>query len=199
MSGQASSGEKPKVRKHLTQTEAQRLIAACGRRGRHGFRDRVLVRLIYRHGLRVAEAVGTQWAQSDLDAGTYLIKRLKGGRNSTHVLDRDELRDLRRLRKQTSGTHVFETELGGPMSVDAVQRIVKLAGQDAGLEAELGFAVHPHALRHAAGHVLTSTGHDTRSIQDFLGHADIRHTAQLHRAGAEPPGRAAGAIARSPR
>ena len=35
----------------------------------------------------------------------------------------------------------------------------------------------PHMLRHAAGYMLASDGHDTRLIQDFLGHVDIRHTA----------------------
>ncbi|MBV8400686.1 MAG: tyrosine-type recombinase/integrase [Acetobacteraceae bacterium] len=32
-------------------------------------------------------------------------------------------------------------------------------------------------LRHAAGHMLANEGTDTRLIQAFLGHRDIRHTA----------------------
>jgi site-specific recombinase XerD len=37
--------------------------------------------------------------------------------------------------------------------------------------------VHPHMLRHATGYSLANEGTDTRLIQAFLGHADIRHTA----------------------
>ena len=170
-----SAGKKPKVtdRRYLRPTEARRLIEAAGKRGRYPFRDRVLVRLVYRHGLRASEAVGTRWSQVDLDAGTLHVARLKGSIDSTHSLDRDELRDLRKLRQQVTGLYVFETERGGPLSVDALQYIVREAGRAARLDVE----VHPHMLRHAAGYALANEGVDTRLIQDFLGHADIRHTA----------------------
>ena len=102
------------------------------------------------------------------------IARVKGSNDSTHSLDRDELRDLRKLRQQVTGLYVFETERGGPLSVDALQYIVREAGRVARLDVQ----VHPHMLRHAAGYTLANEGVDTRLIQDFLGHADIRHTAQ---------------------
>jgi type 1 fimbriae regulatory protein FimB/type 1 fimbriae regulatory protein FimE len=33
-------------------------------------------------------------------------------------------------------------------------------------------------LRHSAGYKLAGDGHDTLSIQDYLGHKDIRHTVR---------------------
>ena len=136
-----SAGKKPKVtdRRYLRPTEARRLIEAAGKRGRYPFRDRVLVRLVYRHGLRASEAVGMRWSQVDLDAGTLHVARLKGSIDSTHSLDRDELRDLRKLRREVTGLYVFETERGGPLSVDALQYIVREAGRAAQLDVE----VHP--------------------------------------------------------
>ena len=101
------------------------------------------------------------------------IARVKGSQDSTHTMDRDELRDLRKLRQQVSGLYVFETERGGPLSVDALQYIVREAGKQAGLAVD----AHPHMLRHAAGYMLANEGTDTRLIQAFLGHRDIRHTA----------------------
>jgi type 1 fimbriae regulatory protein FimB len=170
-----SAGKKPKVtdRRYLRPDEARRLIEAAGKRGRYPFRDRMLVRLVYRHGLRASEAVGLRWSQLDLDTGTLHVVRLKGSIDSTHSLDRDELRDLRKLRQQVSGLYVFETERGGPLSVDALQYIVREAGKLAKLDVE----AHPHMLRHATGYSLANEGTDTRLIQAFLGHADIRHTA----------------------
>jgi type 1 fimbriae regulatory protein FimB/type 1 fimbriae regulatory protein FimE len=170
-----SKGKKPKVedRRYLRPDEAHRLIDAAGKRGRYPFRDKVLVRLVYRHGLRASEAVDMRWSQLDLDAGTLHVVRLKGSIDSTHSLDRDELRDLRKLRQQVSGRYLFETERGGPLSVDALQYIVREAGKLARLDVE----AHPHMLRHAAGYSLANEGTDTRLIQAFLGHADIRHTA----------------------
>jgi hypothetical protein len=39
----------------------------------------------------------------------------------------------------------------------------------AGIEAKLGFKVHPHMLRHACGYALANRGHDTRALQAYLG------------------------------
>jgi integrase len=175
MPASRSTGKKPKVedRRYLRPDEAKRLIEAAGKRGRYPFRDRVLVRLVYRHGLRASEAVEMRWSQLDLDQGVLHVARKKGSLDSTHSLDRDELRDLRKLREQVTGLYVFETERGGPLSVDALQYIVREAGKLAKLDVE----AHPHMLRHAAGYMLANEGTDTRLIQVFLGHADIRHTA----------------------
>ena len=37
---------------------------------------------------------------------------------------------------------------------------------------------HPHMLRHAAGYELANDGHDTRAIQQYLGHKNIHHTVR---------------------
>jgi type 1 fimbriae regulatory protein FimB/type 1 fimbriae regulatory protein FimE len=172
----ASTGKKPKVedRRYLRPDEANRLIDAAGQRGRYPFRDRVMLRAVYRHGLRASEATGLRWSQIDLDAGTIHVTRLKGSKDSVHTLDRDELRDLRKLRREVTGLYAFETERGGPLSADALQYIVREAGRLAALDVE----AHPHMLRHAAGYCLANEGTDTRLIQDFLGHKDIRHTVR---------------------
>jgi type 1 fimbriae regulatory protein FimB/type 1 fimbriae regulatory protein FimE len=114
-----SKGKRPKVedRRYLRPDEAHRLIDAASKRGRYPFRDKVLVRLVYRHGLRASEAVTMRWSQVDLDAGVLHVARVKESIDCTHSLDRDELRDLRKLRQQVTGLYVFETERGGPLSV----------------------------------------------------------------------------------
>lgn len=175
MPSTASPNVKPKVAKgrlYLRPDEANRLITAAGQRGRYPFRDKVLVRMTYRHGLRASEAVGMRWDAIDLDGGTLQVARAKGGNTSNHSLDRDELRDLRKLRKANTGIYVFETERGGPLSVDALQYICREAGKLAGL----GDAIHPHQLRHAAGYTLINGGTDVRLVQDFLGHKSINST-----------------------
>jgi len=180
MRKQRSTGEKPGVaksrgeRSYLRPDEANRLIEAAGKRGRYPFRDKVLVRLIYRHGLRASEATGLRWSQLDLENGIFHVVRLKGSRDGTHSMDRDELRDFRKLRQFVKGMYVFETERGGPLSVNTLQDIVRKAGQ----AADLDVVAHPHMLRHAAGYFLANQGTDTRLIQAYLGHADIRHTVR---------------------
>jgi integrase len=45
-----------------------------------------------------------------------------------------------------------------------------------GTWAKMPFAVHPHMLRHGRGYALANAGHDTRSLQAWLGHKNIQHT-----------------------
>jgi integrase len=174
MSITAPDNEKPKVsaRRHLRPDEAVKLIAAAGKRGCYPERDKLLLRLAYRHGLRASEAVGLHWDGFDLDGETLTITRAKGGRTSTRTVARDDLGALRKMRKATNGPWVFETERGGPLSVDAMQYIVRTAGEAAGM----GDAIHPHMLRHGAGYALINDGVDVRLVQEFLGHASITST-----------------------
>jgi integrase len=170
-----SDNEKPKVlvrRRHLRPEEAAKLIAAAGKRGRYPERDRLLLRLTYRHGLRASEATGLRWEAFDLNGGSLTIARAKGGRTSTHTVAREDLSALRKMSKSTNGPWVFETERGGPLSVDAMQYICREAGILAGLG-----DVHPHMLRHGAGYALINDGVDVRLVQEFLGHASITSTA----------------------
>lgn len=183
MPGNGLGGVSPHIagreRDYLTPPEANRLIDAAGRLGRNGLRDQVLLRLLYRHGLRASEARQVKWTHIDLDARdkTIHIFRVKGSHDSVHALDRDEAAGLRKLQQNGAGPFVFVSERGGVLSADMVARIVARAAE----EAHIGFHVHPHMLRHSAGHMLANIGTDTRLIQDFLGHRDIRNTVRYTR------------------
>jgi type 1 fimbriae regulatory protein FimB/type 1 fimbriae regulatory protein FimE len=47
-----------------------------------------------------------------------------------------------------------------------------------GEKTSIGLSVHIHMLRHACGYALANKGHDTRAIQDWLGHKAIQHTVR---------------------
>jgi site-specific recombinase XerD len=44
--------------------------------------------------------------------------------------------------------------------------------------ADLGIKAHAHMLRHACGYKLANDGHDTRSLQAYLGHRKIQNTTR---------------------
>jgi site-specific recombinase XerD len=69
---------------------------------------------------------------------------------------------------------VFATERGGPFTADAVNRLIKRIGE----RARMPFQVHAHMLRQGCGYALANAGHDTRAIQDWLGHRSIQHTVR---------------------
>ena len=60
------------------------------------------------------------------------------------------------------------------MTASNVRKLVTRTG----LAAKLPFPVHPHMLRHACGYKLANEGHDTRSLQHYLGHKNINHTVR---------------------
>lgn len=162
-------------REYLTPDEVERLLSAAGQRGRHGARDRTLLLLMFRHGLRVSEAVSLRWDQVDLKAGLLHVQRLKHGVPSTHPLRGPELRALRQLRRDwPDGAYLFVSERGGTMTASNVRKLVG----GAGALARLPFPIHPHMLRHSTGYKLANDGHDTRPLQHYLGHKNIAHTVR---------------------
>jgi site-specific recombinase XerD len=104
------------------------------------------------------------------------VSRKKSGTPSTHPLNGAELRALRRLQKEQEprSAYIFVNERGAPFDRAGFGWLVKRAGR----KAKLPFPVHAHMLRHAAGYTLANAGKDTRSIQAYLGHKDIRHTVR---------------------
>lgn len=169
-------------RRYLTEGELTKLIKAS-RKGRYGQRDATLVLIMARHGLRVTEAVDLHWDQVDFAKGHLHVRRLKGGINSVHPIQGDELRALRELRREQEpkSAFVFVSERGGPMTRSNVAKMIEASGKRAGLP-----HVHPHQLRHTCGHLLADAGHDTRRLQLWMGHSDIKHTAAYLALSAKP-------------
>jgi site-specific recombinase XerD len=162
-------------REYLTEHEVETLMAAA-RQNRQGHRDATMILLAFRHGLRASEAVDLRWDQVDFTSAVLHVRRVKQGTPSVHPLSGPELRALRRLQRESEGSSpfVFLSERGAPFTTAGFARMVERAGLAAGL----GLKVHPHMLRHACGFALANAGHDTRSLQAYLGHRNIQHTVR---------------------
>ncbi len=176
---QAPAAEKRTVarkREYLTEAECEKLLQAA-RGNRYGHRDYTMLLAVWRHGLRASEACDLEWADIDFGRAEMHIRRVKLGKPAVHPIRGEELRALRRLQREQDpkSTFVFPTERGGPMTPDALNRMVKRLGNGS---KRFGFSVHVHMLRHACGYKLANDGHDTRLIQDYLGHKSIMSTVR---------------------
>src|SRR4030095_5511648 len=78
-----------RAREYLTAHEVEQVMAAARRVGRHPVWDAMLILLMYRHGLRVAEAVALRWDAVDLRDGVLHVRRLKRGQSAVHPLRGD--------------------------------------------------------------------------------------------------------------
>lgn len=171
--GRRSNAELGRTRDHLTPAEVEALIEAAGKVGRHRVRDRALLLVAYRHGLRVSELINLQWDAVDFKAARLHVVRLKKGIPSTHPIPGDELRALRNLRREYPDTpYLFATERGGPLTRTTVNKLIARAGTGAGIK----FPVTPHQLRHACGYYLANRQVPTRTISEYLGHRNIANT-----------------------
>jgi len=162
-----------RAREYLSASEIDQLGKTARQNPRTGQRNETLVLLMFRHALRVAEVIGLRWEQVDLKNALLHVKRVKKGRPATHPLYGPQLRALRQLQRDYPDTpYVFTSERKAPLSARSVHDIVFKLGKQAGFK----FPLHPHMLRHSTGFYLANKGKDTRAIQGYMGHANIKNT-----------------------
>lgn len=167
------TNQESRSREYLASHEINTLCKAARGIGRHGHRDETLILLMFRHAFRVSEIVALRWDQIDLRQGLLHVNRIKNGLSSTHPLHGLELRALRQLQRDYPNTpYVFVSERDAPLATRTVHHIITRSGDKAGIS----FTIHPHMLRHSTGFYLANKGHDTRAIQSYLGHANIKNT-----------------------
>jgi type 1 fimbriae regulatory protein FimB/type 1 fimbriae regulatory protein FimE len=164
-----------RTREYLTEAEVDRLLRATSG-NRWTQRDATMILVAYRHGLRASELTDLRWDQVDFATATLHVRRVKQGSPSTHPILGDELRMLRRLRREQEPTSpfMFTSERGSPFTTAGFARMIERAGKEAGF----GFKAHPHMLRHACGFALAAKGRDTRALQAYLDHRNIQPTVR---------------------
>ena len=146
-------------------------------------RDRAILELLYAGGLRVSEVTALNVADLSLDSGRAQV-RGKGdkerivplGRTAIDALEtylREGRPHLERIssarsaaQKRQSGTRLFLSLRGAPLTRQWVWHLVKAANSSAS----------PHKLRHSCATHMVEHGADLRSVQLMLGHADISTT-----------------------
>jgi site-specific recombinase XerD len=178
----------------LAEREVLALMAYCGR-GPGGYRNRALIAVMWRSGLRVSEALALAPKDVNFELGAITVLHGKGDKRRMVHMDQQtagllELWLSRRnqLVGMPRGAPVFCTyetgRLGRPIRDAYVRDALRRAGLKAGIEKR----VHPHGLRHTFAFELRSEGVDLPTISEALGHNDfgttqryISHLAPLDR------------------
>ena len=164
--------------RHLAQEEAARILDSCDLATVTGRRDRAVLLLLARMGLRAGEAAGLRLDDIDWRAGEITV-RGKGNRHERLPLPADVgealvayLGDGRPA--QARGREVFAGVRAPhrPLTRGAVTQIAARASQRCGLG-----AVFAHRLRHTAATGMLSAGASLEDIGQVLRHREISTTA----------------------
>lgn len=168
------SGPRQKLPERLTREEATALIAQPNRRYPTGVRDRALLRLFYRGGLRCNEALNLRVRDVDLGRHEIRVWQGKGGRDRRVWIDETTVEYLDAWKeRRPKSDWFFCTLVGGRMGDSSVRHMMARRGEKAGI----AIRCHPHILRHTFASELLEDGYSIIEVQRLLGHAHVSTTA----------------------
>jgi site-specific recombinase XerD len=164
----------------LTKDEIEALLAACGSERWTDRRNYALLVLLWRTGLRIAEALALRPCDVELGRGAIRVLRGKGGRARTVGIDRSGSESLEgwmlehRGMGYSSGEVLFITRSGLPLSQGYLRRKLPELARAAGIHKR----VHAHGLRHTHASELRAEGVDIAVIKRQLGHRSLLTTIE---------------------
>jgi site-specific recombinase XerD len=171
----------------LTNDEVELLMRQCSRRAPTGVRNRALIAVLWRCGLRIGEALALAVKDFDPESGRLVVQRGKGGKRRVVGVDAGTVAlvtrwlEARRKRNIANGSPLFCSLAGKPMDQSYVRHLLPRLGRKAGIERR----VHAHGLRHAFAVDLVRSGAPLYVVRDALGHSSVATTqVYLSRVGA---------------
>ena len=169
----------------LTRAEVERLLGVCNARRPVGIRNRALISVIYRTGLRLNEALALAPKDIDVNAGTVRVLHGKGDKARTVGIDPagsafvlawlphwQRIMDLPVMHPWQPARPLFCTLGGKRLLPSYVRQLFPRLGKKAGITTRC----HAHGLRHTHSAELAAEGVPMNMIQAQLGHASLATT-----------------------
>lgn len=165
--------------RYLSEAEYKRLQLVC----RHHPRNAAIIELFLQTGLRLAEVTRLQVSDVELpnrpspepdNVGFATVTR-KGGKRDTIPLNHKACKALKvwiSMRPSVEHDALFVSKFQKPLSLRAIQWVVTSNMAEAGIK-----GASTHSLRHTMATHHVARGTDLKTVQDTLGHADLKTTA----------------------
>ena len=162
----------------LSQSEITKLLNAPDMKTNKGYRDRIILEILYDTAIRRAEVADIKITDLDLNAG-YIHIRGKGNKErivplskSVCELTQNYILFIRpAFLKQDDGYLILNYQ-GQRMSERAIWKIVKQYAETARIKK----TVTTHTLRHTCATHMLRNGAPVRHLQEMLGHASLDST-----------------------
>ncbi|MEE1272156.1 MAG: tyrosine-type recombinase/integrase [Bacteroidales bacterium] len=165
----------------LSHEEIQKMLSVIDKSTYHGFRDSVIIEVLYACGLRISELLNLK--KGDIYFKHEYIKVLgKGnkerlvpiGEKALQLLDlyiRNHRSKLKKIDQKCKDI-VFLNRRGKQLTRQYVFLAIKTAAQ----QAEIKKNIHPHILRHSFASALVKGGANLIVVKEMMGHASIVST-----------------------
>lgn len=164
----------------LAMEEVDAMLATLDLSTNEGYRNKVMMELLYSCGLRVSELVNLRLSDLFFEEGFIRVIG-KGSKHRFVPIDPDtmelitmykqSIRNQMQVKKEDTDI-VFLNRRGGRLTRAMIFTIVKQAAQEANIQKN----VSPHSFRHSFATYLLENGADIRMIQLMLGHESILTT-----------------------
>ena len=168
----------------LSKDEVMALAEQCNK-GASGLRNKVLIIVLYRCGLRVSEVLGIRSSDYNQNEGTLRVIG-KGHKMRMVGLDSQTRMnlDLWMIKRKELGINgggnpqifcgISKNNHGQAIQTVYVRNLLKRLADKAGIEKR----VTPHQMRHSFAHSLLNEGIGLKHIQISLGHSSIATTSK---------------------
>jgi integrase/recombinase XerD len=168
----------------LTASQAMRLLQQPNVMHLFGFRDRVILELLYSTGLRGLEVCRLSIYDIDLDDGTVIVRKGKGGKDRVVPLGkvaahyvREYLGNVRPRMMATmphpeAADRLFFSQRRRPLHPQMIYYMVRQNRN----KASLPITTSTHSLRHTCATEMLRGGASVRHVQEMLGHSKITTT-----------------------
>ncbi|MBU0535518.1 MAG: site-specific integrase [Nanoarchaeota archaeon] len=150
----------------LSKGEVVRLIDAISNP-----KHKLMIELMYSAGLRLSELCRLRPEDLELERCIGWVRRGKGSKDRMFIIAKRIVADIEEV---TGKGWVFEGRKSRHIDIRTPQEVVKKAVKKAGLKKK---DVHCHTLRHSFATHLIEDGYDILTVQQLLGHSDIRTTS----------------------
>jgi integrase/recombinase XerD len=170
----------------FTKDEVLAIVRQTSRRGHAGWRDRALIIVLWRTGLRISEALDLRIRDLELEHGFLRVRHGKGDKFRIVAIDPDAVTVLKEWLERRAeipgikpGGHVFCTisqpapggRMGAPQFRTKLKQLAERAGIDKHVE-----DVYPHQFRHTHATEMVLEGHSLLLVKDQLGHDHLSTT-----------------------
>lgn len=171
--------------KFLTEEETEEILNNIKIDTPAGYRNKVILELLYASGMRVSELSGLNFC--DLNIENNEIRVIGKGSKERIVLISDRVKDLLKNYIKTVRPLINtdgpknETEENSPVFINKTgyrlhPQSIRAAIKETVEHIQLPKHVTPHVFRHSFATKLLNHGADLRVVQELLGHASISNT-----------------------